>query len=289
MARKLDKTEEMQTTGHEWDGIREYDTPMPRWWLWTFYGTIIWAAVIVVLYPAIPLVNGATQGILGYDTRSEVAQDIAAVREMNASLDQALVDTELTAIAADEDLNRYAISGGGAVFRTYCAQCHGAGGAGAQASGYPNLIDDAWLWGGDIEAIHQTVSRGIRWEEDPDTRFSQMPAFGDNYLSDEEISGVVEHVLSISGQDHDAELAAAGAETFANECSACHGDNGEGMRDLGAPNLTDAIWLYGGDRDTLIETVTYSRNGVMPPWTGRLTEAQIRQVAAYVHQLGGGE
>lgn len=289
MARKLDKTEEMQTTGHEWDGIREYDTPMPRWWLWTFYGTIVWAAVIVVLYPAIPLVNGATQGILGYDTRSEVAQDIAAVREMNASLDQALVDTELTAIAADEDLNRYAISGGGAIFRTYCAQCHGAGGAGAQASGYPNLIDDAWLWGGDIEAIHQTVSHGIRWEEDPDTRFSQMPAFGDNYLSDEEISGVVEHVLSISGQDHDAELAAAGAETFANECSACHGDNGEGMRDLGAPNLTDAIWLYGGDRDTLIETVTYSRNGVMPPWTGRLTEAQIRQVAAYVHQLGGGE
>lgn len=289
MARKLDKTEEMPTTGHEWDGIREYDTPMPRWWLWTFYGTIVWSAVMVVLYPAIPLVNGATQGILGYDSRGEVAQDIAAVKEMNAAIDQRLVETELTAIAADEELNRYAISGGGAVFRTYCAQCHGAGGGGAQASGYPNLTDDAWLWGGDIEAIHQTISHGIRWEDDPDTRFSQMPVFGDNYLADEEIANVVEYVLSISNQEHDTAMAEAGAETFLNECSACHGENGEGMRDLGAPNLTDAIWLYGGDRDTLIETVTYSRNGVMPPWTGRLTEAQIRQVAAYVHQLGGGE
>ncbi len=289
MARKLDKTEEMQTTGHEWDGIREYDTPMPRWWLWTFYGTIVWSVGMVIAYPAIPLVNGATQGLIGYDSRLEVAQDIAEVNERNAPIDTALVGTDLTAIRTDEDLHRYAVAGGNAVFDTYCAQCHGAGGGGAQASGYPSLTDDAWLWGGDIESIHQTISHGIRWEDDPDTRFSQMPAFGDNYLAKDEIANVVEHVLAISGQEHDAGMAAAGAEIFANECSACHGEQGTGDRSLGAPNLTDAVWLYGGDRETLIETVTYSRQGVMPPWAGRLTEAQIRQVATYVHQLGGGE
>lgn len=289
MARKLDKTDEMQTTGHEWDGIREYDTPMPRWWLWTFYGTIAWSAVIVVLYPAIPLVNGATQGIIGYDSRLEVAQDIADVNERNAPIDTALVETDLTAISGDEDLQRYAVAGGNAVFDTYCAQCHGSGGGGAQASGYPSLTDDAWLWGGDIESIYQTIRHGIRWEDDPDTRFSLMPVFGDNYLAEDEIANVVEHVLAISGQDHDAAMAEAGAEIFANECSACHGEQGMGDRSLGAPNLTDAVWLYGGDRETLIETVTYSRAGVMPPWAGRLTEAQIRQVASYVHQLGGGE
>ncbi|WP_112320645.1 cytochrome-c oxidase, cbb3-type subunit III [Oceanibium sediminis] len=287
MARKLDKTEEMPTTGHEWDGIREYDTPMPRWWILTFYGTIIFSVIYVILYPAIPLVNGATPGILGYSTRAEVAEEIAAFRDANAALDEQLVETELTAIADDADLNRYATAGGAAIFKTYCAQCHGAGAAGAV--GYPNLLDDAWLWGGDIENIHQTISHGIRSDTDFDTRFSEMPAFGDNYLSDEEITAVAEYVYSLTNDDADATLAAAGAETFVNECSACHGENAEGNIDLGAPNLADAIWLYGGDRETLIETITYSRAGMMPPWVDRLTEAQIRQVSAYVHQLGGGE
>ncbi|NNU78958.1 cytochrome-c oxidase, cbb3-type subunit III [Halovulum dunhuangense] len=287
MVRKLDKTDEMPTTGHEWDGIREYDTPMPRWWVLTFYGTIVFSVIYMILFPAIPLINGATPGVLGYSTRAAVQEDIETFRQANADLDTRLVETELTEISADADLNRYAVAGGAAVFRTYCAQCHGAGAGGGV--GYPNLVDDAWLWGGDIEAIHQTIAHGIRAESDPDTRFSQMPAFGDDYLSDEEIAQVVEHVLAISGQDHDADLATPGATVFADNCAACHGDQGEGMRDLGAPNLTDAIWLYGGDRDTLIQTVTYSRAGMMPPWTGRLTEAQIRQVSVYVHQLGGGE
>ncbi|MSU89609.1 cytochrome-c oxidase, cbb3-type subunit III [Rhodobacteraceae bacterium 2CG4] len=290
MARKLDRTDEMATTGHEWDGIREYDTPMPRWWLWTFYGTIAWSVIIMVLYPAIPLVDGATQGVLGYDSRAEVAQDIAAVQARNADLDWALEAAEPGALRDDDELYRYAVSGGRAVFATWCAQCHGAGGGGAAADGYPSLADNAWLWGGDIAAIRDSVAHGIRWQDDPDTRFSQMPAFGGD-LSDAQIAGAVEHVRALSGQPHDAALAAAGAQTFAADCAACHGALGTGDRSLGAPDLTDAIWLYGGDRATLLRTVRAGRNGVMPAWAGpgRLTEAQIRQVAAYVHQLGGGE
>lgn len=287
MARKLDKTDEMPTTGHEWDGIREYDTPMPRWWVLTFYGTIVFAVIYMILYPAIPLVNGATPGVLGYSTRAEVAEEIARFREANAALDAQIVETDLTQITADPDLNRYATAGGAAVFKTYCAQCHGAGAAGAV--GYPNLLDDDWLWGGDMENIYLTIRHGIRSDTDFDTRLSEMPAFGDDYLSDEEIASVAEYVLSLTNPEHDATLAAAGAEVYGNECSACHGDNAEGNTDLGAPNLSDAIWLYGGDRETLIETITYSRAGMMPPWSERLTDAQIRQVTAYVHQLGGGE
>ncbi len=287
MARKLDKTDEMPTTGHEWDGIREYDTPMPRWWVLTFYATIVWAIGYMVFFPAIPLVNGATPGVLGYATRGEVAAEIAAVDAANAPLDHALVAAELTEIAADPTMGPYAVSGGGAVFRTYCAQCHGSGAAGAV--GYPNLLDDDWLWGGDIENIYLTIRHGIRWEDDFDTRLSQMPAFGEDYLGEEEIAQVVEYVLQLSGQEHDAAVATLGGETFLNECSACHGEQGLGDPSLGAPNIADAIWLYGGDREALIQTITYSRAGVMSPWVGRLSEAEIRQVAAYVHQLGGGE
>ena len=198
-----------------------------------------------------------------------------------------LASAELTEIAANPELNTYATSAGAAVYRTWCTQCHGSGAAGAV--GYPNLLDDDWLWGGDIEAIHATISHGIRNEEDDDARYSEMPAFGD-ILETEEITSVVNYVMSISGgAPVDPAQVAAGTEVFMDNCSACHGEEALGDVDQGAPNLADAIWLYGGDYDTLIETVTYSRYGVMPPWTQRLTEAQVRAVAIYVHQLGGGE
>jgi cytochrome c oxidase cbb3-type subunit 3 len=275
------------TTGHSWDGIEEFDNPMPRWWLWTFYLTIIWGIGYVIAYPAWPLVTSATSGLLGFSTRAEVVQEIAAVEEANAGINAQLVSAELTEISADATLNSYAVSSGAAVFRTYCSQCHGSGAAGAV--GYPNLLDDDWLWGGDIENIHLTIAHGIRNEDDDDARFSQMPAFGD-LLEDEEIAQVANYVMSLSGgTPQDANLAAAGEELFADNCSACHGEEGLGNYDLGAPNLADAIWLYGGDYDALVETVTYSRYGVMPPWNQRLSEAQVRAVALYVHQLGGGE
>ncbi|MCD9148125.1 cytochrome-c oxidase, cbb3-type subunit III [Pseudophaeobacter flagellatus] len=276
------------TTGHSWDGIEEFDNPMPRWWLWTLYATIVWAIGYTILYPAWPMVNSATSGLLGWSTRADVADEIAAVEEANAPMNAKLEAADLTAISGDADMGPYAVSAGSAVFKTWCAQCHGSGAAGAK--GYPNLLDDDWLWGGSIEEIHTTVSHGIRNEESDDARYSEMPAFGrDELLEKDEIHQVVNFVMSLSGEPQDASAVAAGAVVFEDNCSACHMEDGSGDRGQGAPNLGDAIWLYGGDYATLTETVTNSRYGVMPPWNTRLTEAEIRAVSAYVHQLGGGE
>lgn len=283
----VQKGNEVETTGHSWDGIEEYNNPLPKWWVWIFYATIIWGIGYTIAYPAWPGLKDSTAGMMGWSTRANVA---AAIDEHNAKLgpiNEKLAGAELTAISGDAELNGYAVSAGAAVYKTWCAQCHGSGAAGAV--GYPNLLDNDWLWGGDIEAIHTTITHGIRNEESDEARYSEMPAFGDDYLAEDEIDAVVNYVMSLSGTPQNAAVVEAGAEVFVNECTACHGDEGMGDRDQGAPNLTDAIWLYGGDYASLIETVTYSRYGVMPPWNERLSEAQIRAVAVYVHQLGGGE
>jgi cytochrome c oxidase cbb3-type subunit 3 len=283
---KNDDDLDYETTGHEWDGIKEYNKPLPRWWLWTFYATIVWGVLYTIAYPAWPGIKEATPGLLGFSTRAQVAEDIASFEQANAAINEQLASVELTAIADDPELNQYAQNAGSAVFRTWCAQCHGSGAAGAK--GYPNLLDDDWLWGGDIEAIHETIAHGIRNEEDPEARWSQMPAFGE-ILEEQEISQVVNYVMSLSGEPQDASMVEAGETVYLDNCAACHMDDGTGDRWQGAPNLTDAIWLYGGDYETLMETVEYSRFGVMPPWTDRLSEAEIRAVSAYVHGLGGGE
>ncbi|MDG3042574.1 cytochrome-c oxidase, cbb3-type subunit III [Roseicyclus marinus] len=284
------------TTGHVWDGIKEFNNPLPRWWLWTFYATIVWGIAYTVMYPAWPLVNGATPGILGFSTRANVAEDIQRFEDMNADIRTRLTEVELAAITPDDnpDLYNYAIQGGAATFATFCSQCHGSGAAGVMAAGYPNLLDDDWLWGGTIDDIHLTITHGIRNTDDPMARYSEMTAF-DEILSDEEVASVVQYVRNLSGQDADATLAAAGESVYLDNCAACHMDDGTGDRYLGAPNLTDAIWLYGGSEDAIEHTVRYARFGVMPPWSadasnaGRLSEAEVRAVAVYVHSLGGGE
>ncbi|MDZ4362480.1 cytochrome-c oxidase, cbb3-type subunit III [Brevundimonas sp.] len=282
------KPSDPETTGHSWDGIEEFNNPLPRWWLWTFYATIVWAIGYTIAYPAWPLISAATPGLLGHSTRADVAADIARYEAANAPVEAKLVAADLTAIASDPELANYTRNAGGAVFRTWCAQCHGSGAAGAK--GYPNLLDNDWLWGGTIEDIHATISHGIRNTTDADARYSQMPAFGvDGLLEPEQIGQVVQYVLQISGQGHDAALAGEGAVVFADNCAACHAEDGTGDRLQGAPNLTDAIWLFGGDQAALTETVTNARFGVMPSWADRLSEAEIRAAAAYVHQLGGGE
>ena len=214
--------------------------------------------------------------------------DIESAEAANAAINTQLASVELTAIADDAELRTYATSAGAAVFRTWCAQCHGSGAAGVAASGYPNLLDDDLLCGGATDAIHTTINHGIRNEEDPDARWSQMPAFGD-ILAGDEIDQVVNYVMSLSGTPQDASLVEAGSVIYQDNCAACHMEDGTGDRNQGAPNLTDAIWLYGGSHDTLTQTVAYSRFGVMPSWSSRLSEAEIRAVATYVHQLGGGE
>lgn len=274
------------TTGHSWDGIQEFNNPLPRWWLWTFYATCVWAVLYTIAYPAWPLIQKATPGLLGYSTRAEVAADIAAVDAANAQINARLAAADLGAIADDPQLKLYATNAGAAVFRTWCAQCHGSGAAGAR--GYPNLLDDDWLWGGTVEEIHASIAHGIRNEEDPDARWSQMPAYGE-ILPEDEIAAVVQHVRSLAGQDHDATLAAAGSTIYMDNCAACHGDEGKGDRTQGAPNLTDAIWLYGGDVAAQTISVANARFGVMPPWNTRLDAAELAAVASYVHQLGGGE
>lgn len=278
--------EGFSTTGHEWDGIEEWNNPLPRWWLWIFYATIVWGLWYVIAYPAWPMISGATSGYKGWSTRANVAAELAAVDAANAEINAQLASAELAQIPTDPVLAGYARSSGEAVFNTWCVQCHGREGGGFV--GYPTLSDDDWLWGGTMEDIHLTISHGIRNEDDDDARYSEMPAFGE-ILEPEQIPQVVNYVMSLSGEPSDASQVAAGETVYLDNCAACHQDNGLGDIYQGAPNLADAIWLYGGDYDALVETVTYSRYGVMPPWTERLSEAEIRAVSAYVHQLGGGE
>lgn len=279
-----------ETTGHEWDGIKEYNKPLPKWWLYTFYLCIVWGIGYSIAYPAWPGIKEATPGLLGFSTRGQVAEEIAAVEEANAAINEKLASVELASISGDAELNGYAQNAGAAVFRTWCAQCHGSGAAGAK--GYPNLLDDDWLWGGSVEDIHTTITVGIRNEEvDEDwVRQSEMPAFGrDELLEEGDINAVVNYVMSLSGDPVDASLVDAGAVVYEENCASCHAEDGTGDRAQGAPNLSDAIWLYGGDFDTVKETVWNARYGVMPYWKDRLSESEIRAVATYVHSLGGGE
>ena len=284
--RKIDDETGVETTGHSWDGIEELNNPLPRWWLWTLYACIVWAIAYTIAYPAWPMISGATKGMLGFSTRAQVAADIVEHEAKNEALVAELIAADLISLPPSSDLHRYAVARGGSVFRAQCSQCHGSGAAGAV--GYPNLLDNDWLWGGDIESITATITHGVRNDTDLDARYSEMPAYGDIF-EDEEIEAVVEYVTSLSSADFDADLAQVGSELFLDNCAACHGDEALGDRFLGAPNLVDAIWLYGGDRDTLTETVTNARFGVMPAWGQRLSDVDVRAVSVYVHALGGGE
>ena len=291
MAKPIKKEpRQVETTGHSWDGIEEYDNPMPRWWVWVFYATIVWGIGYSIAYPAWPLIKEATPGLLGASTRADVAAEIARFDAANADIKAKLIAADLNGITADPDLASFAERAGEAVFKTNCSTCHGSGAAGFEGKGYPNLLDDDWLWGGTMEDIHLTITHGIRNTTDADARYSEMPKFGaDELLDSTQIGQVVEHVLALSGQEHDAALATEGAVVYADNCSACHAEDGSGDRAQGAPKLTDAIWLYGGTREAITETVTYARFGVMPNWNQRLSEDEIRAVAFYVHTRGGGE
>jgi cytochrome c oxidase cbb3-type subunit III len=286
--KEIDEVSGTETTGHEWDGIKELNKPLPRWWLWTFYATIVWAIGYMVFYPAIPLVTGATKGVLGYSSRADVAREIADAKTGMAGLLDKVDSMSLEDIRKDPDLFQFAVAGGRSAFAVNCVQCHGSGASGGK--GYPNLNDDEWLWGGSLEAIHTTLVHGIRFEGDDDTRVSDMPAFGrDGVLDTAQINDVAEHVLALSGQEHDQAAAERGTAIFEDNCAACHGAQGEGIADVGAPALDNAIWLYGGDKASIVETVTNARRGVMPAWGGRLDDATLKQLAVYVHSLGGGQ
>ena len=287
MAEKdIDAVSGVETTGHEWDGIKELNNPLPKWWLRTWQACIIWGLAYTVFYPAWPFVEGATKGVLGYTNRGAVAEEIAAHKaSQSVWLDQ-IKAADLETIDGDEGLRQFAVAGGAAAFKVNCSQCHGAGAGGAK--GYPNLTDDDWLWGGDLQAIHDTIAHGVRNGTD-EARLSEMPRFGaDDLLDKAQIADVTQYVLSLT-TDADAAAAGRGAEVFAENCTSCHGENAEGMRDLGAPALNDAIWLFGGDAAAIAAQISAPRHGVMPAWGQKLDETTIKQLAVYVHSLGGGE
>jgi len=286
--KRIDAATGTETVGHEWDGIEELDTPMPRWWLWTLYATIAWAAVYVVLYPAWPLIDRATGGALGWTSRGQFEQQVAARDAELAPIRAEIARAPIDRLPANPRLHQAAIEGGRAAFRMHCVQCHGSGAAGSP--GYPNLNDDDWLWGGDLGAIEFTIAHGARNPDHDRTRMSQMPAFGrDGILQPAQIDDLVAFVRTISRQQPPNPAARRGGALFAQNCAACHGTDGHGNRRVGAPNLTDPIWLYGGDAETLRTTIANARAGVMPRWSGRLDPVTIRMLAAYVHSLGGGE
>jgi cytochrome c oxidase cbb3-type subunit 3 len=277
-----------ETTGHDWDGIKELNTPLPSWWVYVFWVCIIWSIGYWVVYPSFPTAHGYLKGMFNITERSKIEETMANVAAERAPYMERLAALDVDQIANDSELLNFSMAGGKAVFAENCAPCHGTGGVGN--TGFPSLQDDDWLWGGTLDDISQTIHVGARWSQNDDTRFNDMPAFGkDGILSNAEISDVVQHVLSFSGRETDPAAAARGTEIFADNCAACHGDNAKGITEMGAPNLTDNIWLYGGDQATITATVTNARRGVMPAWEGKLSDETIKMLAVYVHSLGGGQ
>lgn len=282
----IDEISGVETTGHEWDGIRELNNPMPRWWVYTFYATIVWAIGYTIMYPAWPLLTDSTKGVLGYSSRAEVAAELTAAKSAQSVYLDKIAALPLDQIVADKELTQFAVAGGAAAFKVNCSPCHGSGAAGG--AGYPNLNDDDWLWGGDLEAIHTTIAHGIRYDQDPDTRVSEMPAFAD-ILDAEQVKQVAAYVVSLTGTPLDASMVELGKQVFADNCASCHGEDAKGGRDFGAPNLADAIWLKVDGEAQIAAQIRQPRHGAMPAWAARLGDTTVKQLTVYVHQLGGGE
>lgn len=286
--KRIDEPTGVETVGHEWDGIEELNNPLPRWWVITFALTIIFSLGYIVVYPAIPLLNKGTEGVWGWSSRGQLAAETATAEAARAESNAQIAALPLTQIAANKELMDKALAGGRAAFRQNCVQCHGSGAAGG--IGYPNLNDDDWLWGGNVNEIHQTLLHGVRQPGDADTRTSAMPSFGkDGILTAAQVNDAANYVLSLSGSAKADASAQAGAAVFTANCAVCHGPDGKGMRAFGSPNLADKIWLYGGSHDQVVGSVTNAHAGVMPAWTGRLDPVTIKMLALYVHSLGGGE
>ncbi len=273
---------------HEWDGIQEMDNPLPRWWLYVLYASILIAGVYVVLYPAIPWLTGHTKGLLGYTERQALDVELAAHRKSQAGFFDRIAGATPAQIRQDAELLNFALAGGKSAFADNCAPCHAAGGAGR--SGYPNLADDDWLWGGSLDAIQATLRHGVRWQQDDDTRASEMPRFvADEVLTTAQVKDVTQFVLSMVKRADDPAAAARGEPIYVEQCVACHGAKGEGNQELGAPRLTNDIWLYEGSPAAVAAQIASPKHGVMPAWGGRLDDSTIKMLTVYVHSLGGGQ
>lgn len=274
------------TTGHEWDGVRELNRPLPKWWLYLYIASVIWAFGQFVLYPSIPGISGYFPGLIGYSQRDEVEQALAQVTAQRAGYMDRIAALPFAAIQADGQLQAVALAAGRIAFANNCQPCHGAGGEGR--IGYPALGDDVWLWGGTHAAIQRSITVGIRAEH-ADTQISIMPAYGAGMLPPEAIDAVTDYVMSLYGTLPAGRDITQGQNIYAEQCAACHGDKGQGNTELGGPRLAARVHLFGADRDSVRRQITAPRLGVMPAWNARLDPATIKALTIYVHQLGGGQ
>lgn len=272
----------VKDTGHEWDGIREYDNPDPLWLRYTFYAAVLFTLIYWFLYPSSPTPNNID--LLNWSSVNQLNKELQEVEKIRYAYQADFDKSTFSEIMESPLLKKFALAGGKSTFKNNCAVCHGAGGGGN--TGYPNLTAGAWLWGGSMDEIYYTIKHGIR-SDHPDARESIMAAFGkDGILTAGQIEKLVDYVLSLrSGVDTHSEA----HKIFQENCAACHGDKGQGGRDFGAPALNDAVWLYGSDPQTIYDVIYNGRGGVMPSWENKLSDSAIRQVVIYVHQLGGGE
>ncbi|MBZ9793866.1 cytochrome-c oxidase, cbb3-type subunit III [Rhizobium sp. 3T7] len=281
----IDEISGVETTGHEWDGIRELNNPMPRWWVWTFYATILWAVGYAVAYPAIPMITSTTKGLLGFSSRAELQQDLDLARAGQMKFHDMIATKTVQEIDADPALREFAIAGGASAFKVNCAPCHGSGASGGP--GFPNLNDDDWLWGGDLDSIQKTIAHGIRFDADAETHVSEMPAFKE-ILDATQTEQVAAYVWGLTNTPSKPELAEPGKQVFVDNCAACHGQDAKGKVDMGAPDLADAIWLKGSGEDAIVRQINSPKHGMMPAWSVRLGDTTVKELTVFVHSLGGG-
>jgi cytochrome c oxidase cbb3-type subunit 3 len=276
------------TTGHSWDGIKELKTPVPIWWVSTFLLSVAFAIGYVLLFPSFPSPGGTVFALSPATTRDQLAFRLDEAARRMEGMNQAILERPLEELSRDEELARFAFNAGRALYQVHCIGCHGPGAAG-QAGQFPALVNDDWLWGGSKADIHQTIRYGIR-NEDPDSRQSQMPVFG-QILTATEIDQLTDYVLLLGEvpPGHSRRVGHPAHDLFQQQCASCHGEDGRGNIEFGAPNLSDAIWLYGGTRAEIRQQIAAPRMGVMPGWHQRLTDAEIVALTVYVHGLGGGQ
>ncbi len=275
------------TTGHDWDGVKELNTPLPNWWVIVFAACVVIAAIQCLLYPSFPGVTGYFHGLLGYSQRTAVDRAVAEVQAQRAEAMNQIATASFEDIRKDPQLMAVAMAAGRIIFADNCQPCHGAGGGGQP--GFPALAAGAWIWGGTLPVLQQTITYGIR-SGDPKARSSQMLRFGAfGILKPEQIQQVADYVMTLYGKGEDGKDVSAGKAIFAANCAVCHGAEGQGNRTIGAPRLASRVHLYGDARETVVAQVTDPRMGVMPNWNARLNTGQIKAVALYVHALGGGE
>ncbi len=256
---------EGDVTGHVWDGLEEYNNPLPRWWLYLFYITIIFGLVYLTLYPGL----GKFGGVLGWTSHNQWDKEMAAADKTYGPIFKKYAAQDIATLAKDPKATEI----GHRLFLNYCSQCHGSDAGGGPH--FPNLTDNDWLWGGTPERIEETILKG---------RNGVMPAHGPQ-LGEEGVKNVAQYVLSLSGRKHDAAMAEKGKKTFDTICMACHTPQGTGNPMLGAPNLTDKVWLHGSTLDSIETTIRDGRQGTMPPHEGFLGKDKVHLLAAYVYSL----